>query len=278
MNSFDKATNDCDRTNAATSESNRPPQSHMTNQPWNAQTYATNARFVADHGMPVVELLNPQPGERILDLGCGDGALTIKLKELGGAVVGVDASENLIQAAQALGLDARVMDGHKLEFDRPFDAVFSNAALHWMKQPEQVIAGVIRSLKSGGRFVGEFGGAGNVATIHQALLDRMRAFGYDPEVLNPWYFPTREAYQIQLEAAGFEVTQIELIPRPTPLPTGVRGWLETFANPFTQALPEGERSAFLDTVIQTVKPTLCDASGQWTADYVRLRFAAIKPS
>jgi trans-aconitate methyltransferase len=248
----------------------------MTTQTWNSQTYATNARFVADLGMPVVELLNPQPGDRILDLGCGDGALTIKLKALGCEVVGVDASENLIQAAQALGLDAQMMDGHKLEFDRPFDAVFSNAALHWMKQPEQVIAGVWRSLKPSGRFVGEFGGAGNVATIHQALMDRMRALGYDPEALNPWYFPTPVAYQTQLEAAGFEVTQIELIPRPTTLPTGVRGWLETFANPFTQALPEGERSGFLDAIVNTVEPTLCDTTGQWTADYVRLRFAATK--
>jgi trans-aconitate methyltransferase len=250
----------------------------MTTQTWNAQTYAANARFVADLGLPVVEWLNPQPGERILDLGCGDGALTIKLKKLGCEVVGVDASENLIQAAQALGLDAHVMDGHKLEFDRPFDAVFSNAALHWMQQPEQVIAGVARSLKPGGRFVGEFGGAGNVATIHQALMAGMRALGYDPEILNPWYFPTPEAYQTQLEIGGFEVMQIALIPRPTPLPTGVRGWLETFANPFTQVLPEGDRSAFLDTVIKTVEPQLCDAAGQWTADYVRLRFVAKKPS
>jgi trans-aconitate methyltransferase len=250
----------------------------MTTQTWNAQTYATNARFVADRGLPVLELLNPQPGDRILDLGCGDGALTIKLKEFGCEVVGVDASENLIQAAQALGLDAHVMDGHQLEFDRPFDAVFSNAALHWMQQPEQVIAGVWRSLKPGGRFVGEFGGAGNVATIHQALMAGMRVLGYEPEVLNPWYFPRPDEYQTQLTAAGFQVSQIGLIPRPTPLPTGVSGWLETFANPFTQALPDDERSAFLDTIVKTVEPTLCDANGQWTADYVRLRFAAIKPS
>jgi hypothetical protein len=141
-----------------------------------------------------------------------------------------------------------------------------------------VIAGVARSLKPGGRFVGEFGGAGNVATIHQALMAGMRALGYDPEILNPWYFPTPEAYQTQLEIGGFEVMQIALIPRPTPLPTGVRGWLETFANPFTQVLPEGDRSAFLDTVINTVEPQLCDAAGQWTADYVRLRFVAKKPS
>jgi trans-aconitate methyltransferase len=142
----------------------------MTQQIWNSQTYATNARFVADLGLSVVEWLNPQLSDRILDLGCGDGALTIKLKNLGCEVVGVDASEDLIATARSLGLDAHVMDGHYLAFDRPFDAVFSNAALHWMQQPEQVIAGVTRSLKPGGRFVGEFGGAGNVATIHQALM------------------------------------------------------------------------------------------------------------
>lgn len=247
----------------------------MTQQTWNAQTYAHNARFVADLGMPVVEWLNPQSGEHILDLGCGDGALTLKLKELC-HVLGVDASENLIQAAQALGLEAEVMDGHALTFDRRFDAVFSNAALHWMKQPELVIQGVERSLKPQGRFVGEFGGIGNVATIHQALKAEMRDRGYDPEPLDPWYFPSPEAYQTLLEAHGFEVTKIQLIPRPTPLPTGLKGWLETFANPFTAALPEEERSPFLDNVVQTISPQLTDANGQSFADYVRLRFAATK--
>ncbi|NJM47922.1 MAG: methyltransferase domain-containing protein [Alkalinema sp. RU_4_3] len=248
----------------------------MTQQTWNAQTYAHNARFVADLGMPVVEWLNPQPGEHILDLGCGDGALTIKLKELGCHVLGVDASENLIQAAQALGLAAQVMDGHALVFDRTFDAVFSNAALHWMKQPELVIQGVARSLKPDGRFVGEFGGMGNVAIIHQALKAEMGNRGYDPELLDPWYFPSPEDYQTLLEAHGFEVTKIQLIPRPTPLPTGLKGWLETFANPFTVALPEEERSLFLDKVVHTISSQLTNETGQPFADYVRLRFTAVK--
>jgi trans-aconitate methyltransferase len=248
----------------------------MTQQTWNAQTYAHNARFVADLGMPVVAWLDPQPGEHILDLGCGDGALTLKLKDLGCHVLGVDASANLINAAQALGLEAQVMDGHALTFSSTFDAVFSNAALHWMKQPELVIQGVGRSLKPRGRFVGEFGGIGNVAIIHQALKAEMRDRGYDPEPLDPWYFPSPEAYRTLLEAHGFEVTQIQLIPRPTPLPTGLKGWLETFANPFTSALPEGERSPFLDKVIQTISPQLTDETGQVFADYVRLRFAAVK--
>ncbi|MBE9032093.1 methyltransferase domain-containing protein [filamentous cyanobacterium LEGE 11480] len=249
----------------------------MPQQTWNSQTYANNARFVADLGMPVVEWLKPQPGERILDLGCGDGALTVKLQDFGCQVVGVDASPDLIRTAQSLGLDAHVMDGQALTFETEFDAVFSNAALHWMQRSEQVISGVWQALKPGGRFVGEFGGYGNVGTIHQALMTTIAQSGHNPDTLNPWFFPKPEEYQTQLETAGFTVTQIQLTSRPTPLPTGVRGWLETFANPFTKALPAGDRSAFLDTVIELVQPQLQDAAGQWTADYVRLRFSAIKP-
>ena len=139
--------------------------------------------------MPVVDLLAPRPGERILDLGCGDGALTEKLAAAGCDVVGADASAELVKAARARGLDARLMNGEALDFDGEFDAVFSNAALHWMLRPDAVIDGVYRALKPGGRFVGEFGGAGNVATIASALeaaLDRrgLRRQGREPLVLS----------------------------------------------------------------------------------------------
>src|SRR5947208_16977670 len=130
-------------------------------QTWSPEQYAQQARFVSDLGMPVVELLAPRAGERILDVGCGDGSLTKKLVELGCQVVGVDASPAMVAAAQAVGLDARVMDGQSLPFEQEFDAVFSNAALHWMPRSEVVIAGVWRSRKPGGRFVGECGSAGN---------------------------------------------------------------------------------------------------------------------
>ncbi len=147
-------------------------------QHWEAQRYARNARFVADLGQPVVELLAPLPGERILDLGCGDGPLTRKLVELGCSVVGVDAGPDMIRAAREMGLDAHVVDGHELAFAREFDAVFSNAALHWMKRdPQAVIAGVARALRPGGRFVGEMGGHGNVAAIVTALLPCWSAAG-----------------------------------------------------------------------------------------------------
>ena len=248
------------------------------NQTWNPDQYADKARFVSDLGMPVVELLTPQTGERILDLGCGDGPLTKKLADLGCAVVGVDASPEMIEASKKLGLDARVMDGHELTFQGEFDAVFTNAALHWMKQPDQVIAGVWRALKTGGRFVGECGGSGNVVTIVKALETALARRGIDAAPLNPWYFASDAEYQSKLEAQGFVVNSIALIPRPTPLPGNITGWLETFAQSFTAALPESERADLLQEVADICRPKLCDPEGNWVADYVRLRFSAVKPA
>jgi trans-aconitate methyltransferase len=246
-------------------------------QTWSPEQYAQQARFVSDLGMPVVDLLVPRAGERILDLGCGDGLLTRKLVELGCQVVGVDGSSAMIAAAQALGLDARVMDGQSLPFEGEFDAVFSNAALHWMPQADTVIAGVWRSLKPGGRFVGECGGAGNTATVVHALALALRQRGINTDAVNPWYFPTVEEYRHKLEAQGFIVRTIALIPRPTPLPGDIVGWLETFAQSFMAPVPMAERAAFLAEVADLCRATLCDSQDQWTVDYVRLRFAATRP-
>lgn len=250
----------------------------MTNQQsWNPDRYAHNARFVADLGMPVVELLAPQPGERILDLGCGDGALTEKLAALGCQVVGVDSSPEQIAAARKRGLAVQVMDGQALTFEEEFDAVFSNAVLHWMKRPDDVIAGVWRTLKPGGRFVAEFGGQGNIASVKRALYEALNRRGLDPEAVDPWYFPSPEEYSERLKAQGFRVNTIALIPRPTPLPGHMIGWLETFAGTFTSASPASDRPAFLAELQAALRPQLCDAKGKWTVDYVRLRFAAEKP-
>jgi trans-aconitate methyltransferase len=248
-----------------------------TAQTWDPERYARNARFVADLGMPVVELLAPKNGEHILDLGCGDGALTEKLVSMGCTVIGVDGSSEQVAAARARGLDCHVMDGEQLTFNNAFDAVFSNAALHWMKRADAVIAGVWRALKPGGRFVAECGGYGCVATIEGALVAALNRRGIDGARANPWYFPTTEDYGARLQRQGFRVDSIALIPRPTPLPGDITGWLETFAQSFTAALPAGERPAFIDEVKEAVRPKLCDAQGNWSADYVRLRFAATKP-
>jgi SAM-dependent methyltransferase len=248
----------------------------IASQTWDPDRYARNARFVSDLAAAVVELLNPRLGERILDLGCGDGVLTAKLAAMGCRVVGVDGSAAQIEAARKLGLDARVMDGEKLSFDAEFDAVFSNAALHWMRNPEAVISGVRRALRPKGRFVAEFGGHGCVAKIKKALVSALNRRGLDGEAAVPWYFPTVEAYSALLGKNGFSITSIALVPRPTPLPGDVTGWLETFGETFTACLAPSERPAYIAEVREALRPELADAEGKWTADYVRLRFAATK--
>ena len=247
-------------------------------QHWDPDRYARNARFVAELGQPVVELLAPQAGERILDLGCGDGALTRRLGEVGAKVVGVDSSAEMVAATRAAGLDARVMSGEALAFDSEFDAVFSNAALHWMLRPATVIDGVWRALKPGGRFVGEFGGHGNVQHIKTALIAALDRRGLDGAGAVPWYFPAPAEYRGLLEGQGFRVRAVELIPRPTPLPGDIIAWLDNFAENFTRQVPAAERAAYLGEVAAALRPHLCGADGTWSADYVRLRFAADKPA
>ena len=242
-------------------------------QVWSAETYEKNARFVSDLGAAVFEWLAPQAGERILDVGCGDGALTRRLIEAGAEVVGVDASESFLGAARAAGIDAREMDGHALTFDSEFDAVFSNAALHWMTRPEEVIAGVVRALKPHGRFVAEFGGHGNVAAIVTAMRAVARARGGDESIAGPWFYPTPDEYRALLEAHEFDVKRIGLFPRPTPLPAGIEAWLMTFRGPFFEQFGSATEAA-LDDTVGLLRSQLCDGSGNWTADYVRLRVEA----
>jgi trans-aconitate methyltransferase len=242
---------------------------------WNPATYARDARFVADLGQPLLELLAPRNGEIIMDLGCGDGALTEKIAQTV-AVVGVDASFAQARAARERGLSIVVGDGHNLCFKRQFDAVFTNAALHWMRQPENVIAGVWQCVKTGGRFVGEFGAQGNVETIRSALHEALRRRGIEPLALDPWYFPSAEDFSNLLIKSSFNVRSIEIIERPTQLPGELLDWLEIFAQPFANAIDKDHRGSFLDEVCQRSKSALRNAEGRWTVDYVRLRFAAVK--
>jgi trans-aconitate methyltransferase len=248
----------------------------MNRTRWSPDTYSKNARFVSDLGEPLLNLLDPQPAETIMDLGCGDGALTEKMAAAGSFVIGVDASPAFVEAAHARGLNVALMDAHHLSLKRQFDAVFSNAALHWMKRPEWVVEGVANCLKRGGRFVGEFGGQGNVETIRAALHAALRKRGIDPWKIDPWYYPSPEEYSELLTRFGFTVDYIELIPRPTKLPGDILSWLEVFAQPFTNPVSSSEKTKFLDEVRDELEPALRKADGSWYADYVRLRFKAIR--
>jgi trans-aconitate methyltransferase len=246
-------------------------------QSWSPQGYAENARFVAELGVPLLALLAPRPGERILDVGCGDGFLTKKIAECGACVVGVDSSAEMVLAARALGLDARVQSGEALGFVEEFDAVFSNAALHWMKRPDAAIDGIFRALRAGGRFVAELGGEGCIRTIREAIEHSLEARGVEARAVAPWYFPSAHEYAERLQRRGFVVRRAECFDRPTPLPTGVRGWLSTFAGPYLDALPESKRADVLTEVEERVTPVLRDTNGVVHADYVRLRVVAQRP-
>ncbi|MBT6202702.1 MAG: class I SAM-dependent methyltransferase [Alphaproteobacteria bacterium] len=241
---------------------------------WDAAGYQKNAGFVPVLGKPVLDLLSPVAGERVLDLGCGHGTLTKEIVAAGCDVVGIDQSQEMVTAASEQGLDAHVMDATTLTFQNEFDAVFSNAVLHWVKGANAAISGVARALKPGGRFVGEFGGHGNMAAVVTALAAVLDKREVDIETVNPWFYPTPDNYRSRLEAAGFTVDSIALITRPTPLPTGMAGWLGTFAGLFFAALPEADRLAARDETIDLLRHSLCDDQGNWTADYVRLRFSA----
>ena len=225
-------------------------------------------------GAGVLARLAPKPGERILDLGCGDGTLTVRIVEHGATVVGVDSSAPMIAAACARGLDARLMDVSALTFDNEFDAVFSNAVLHWVRDADAALAGVYRALRFGGRFVAEFGGHTNVAAIATALRAVLTRHGVDYEW--PWYYPSRLEYRRTLEAHRFEVADVVLFPRPTPLPTGMDGWLRTFATPLFANVAAEQREQLIHEVIDLLRPALCDETGNWTADYARLQVIAFK--
>jgi len=260
---------------------------------WDPQAYDRNARYVSDLGIPVVELLAPKHKERILDIGCGDGKLTHKLYDMGVDIIGVDSSEAMIAAAKALGVKAFHIDAQDPLFRQNlsnaisnsdgttstpsvvFDAVFSNAALHWMKQPRAVIQNVADVLVEGGRFVAEMGGFGNVQSVHSALAEAFATRGLDWSGTDPWFFPTVEEYKELLEKGGFDVSFIKLIPRPTLLPTDVGGWLDTFGPAFFGSIAPEHRLQIKQEIVAKLEPLLCK-EGRWYMDYVRLRFCATK--
>src|SRR5579863_3080603 len=246
-------------------------------QTWDPQAYEQNGAFV--HGLAggVLEWLNAQMGEYILDLGCGDGQLTQRIAASGAHVLGVDASPSMVEAARERGIEAEQANAEMLPFrDGTFDAVFSNAALHWVRDQDAMQAQVHRVLRTGGRFVAEMGGHGNIAAIQVALRAVLDRHGYGDREDGVNYYPTPESYAARLKRHGFRVEHMALIPRPTKLAeNGMEGWLRTFRRGVLDGLPEDAREAVVRETTELLAPALRDEAGNWIADYVRLRFVAI---
>lgn len=255
------------------------PSSGSSAKRWDPALYDSKHSFVWKYGLELIELLAPQRGERILDLGCGTGHLTNQIAGAGARVTGLDISQAMIEQARRNYPDLEFVqaDAADFRFAEPFDAVFSNAALHWIKPPEAVVECIARALQPGGRLVAEFGAKGNIAAIHAALRHALRALDLSQnEAWNPWYYPSVGEYATLLERHGLAVRYATLFDRPTPLEEGERGlrlWLEMFAGDLFDTLSPSRR----DDVIRSVEEQLRPAQfreGTWYADYARLRVLA----
>ncbi len=239
---------------------------------WNAADYASVGGFVAELGAAALDLLDPQPGERILDVGCGEGTLSLKMIDRGAEVVGIDHSPEMVEAARAAGVYAELIDAADMTYEAAFDAAFSNAALHWMLDKERVALAVFNALRLGGRFAGEMGGEGNLARLREVLDAELIIRGYAPPVESSNWYASVEDFAAVYEAAGFEQIDARLIERPTALDHGIAAWVTTFRTGWLEraGVPEAEWADIGAAVAASFDSNI--------ADYVRLRFIMRKPA
>jgi trans-aconitate 2-methyltransferase len=253
-------------------------ETDVKNDAWDPQLYDGRHAFVWKFGASLVELLVPKAGETILDLGCGTGHLTAETAATGASVIGSDRSPQMIEKATQTypHLLFEVADARALTDSERFDAVFSNAVLHWIKEPESVLRGIARALKPGGRFVAEFGGRGNIRKIQAAMIKSLQELGCE-SVESPWYYPGIAEYARLLEDAGLETTFATLFDRPTPLqgPEGMRDWIKMFCGAYLSRVSDEQQERFFSRIETELRPTLF-REGTWIADYRRLRVVAWK--
>lgn len=248
---------------------------------WNSELYQSSHAFVWQFGRDLLAMLGPKPNERILDVGCGTGQLTSEIARSGADVVGLDQSREMIEAARVNypELSFEVGDIAATEYDSEFDAVFSNAALHWVRNQEGAIVAIARALKPGGRFVFEMGGRGNIQEVWSAAMQALTEMGVaNPEKLSPWFYPSIGEYAPMLEERGLTVTFAVLFDRPTPLEGGERGlreWLEMFGMFASDVLKPSQREELMQRIETLARPALF-RDGVWTVDYKRLRMIAVK--
>jgi trans-aconitate methyltransferase len=247
-------------------------QAVVSTSKWDAADYARVGGFVSELGQAALDLLDPRSGERILDIGCGEGSMTKKIIDRGATVLGVDSSPEMIAAARAKGVDAVLLPAEDMQFFAEFDAAFSNATLHWVLQKEQAARAIFRALRPGGRFAGEMGGEGNIAQLQQVVDEEMILRGYAPPVEAHNWYASPEDFAAVYEAAGFREVDARLIQRPTPIPHGIADWVLTFRKGWLDraGVPEEERADLAANV--------ADCFGPGPADYVRLRFIMRKPA
>jgi trans-aconitate methyltransferase len=246
-------------------------QSVVSTSKWDAADYAKVGAFVAELGGAALDLLDPQPGERILDIGCGEGTLTKKIVGRGATVLGIDNSPEMIAAARSNGIDAVLLDVADMTFSAEFDAAFSNATLHWVLEKEQAARAIFRALKAGGRFAGEMGGEGNLEKLREALDEELIIRGFVPPVEASNWYASPDEFATIYETAGFREIDARLIERPTPIEHGVAAWVTTFRKGWLDRaqVPEEERAE--------IGAAVADRVGSNVADYVRLRFIMRKP-
>jgi SAM-dependent methyltransferase len=247
-------------------------QSAASTSKWDAGDYARVGAFVAELGGAALDLLDPQSGEQILDVGCGEGTLTRQIAQRGATVLGIDNSPEMVAGARTNGVDALLLAAEDMQFFAEFDAAFSNATLHWVLEKEQAARAIFRALKAGGRFAGEMGGEGNLRKLREALDEELVIRGYLPPLEASNWYASPDEFAAVYEAAGFEGIDARLIERPTPIEHGVAEWVTTFRRGWL------DRAGVPESECAEIGAAVADRFGSNVADYVRLRFIMRKPA